>query len=373
MALAPQIKGWCPGAHRPMESGDGWVFRVRPVLARLGADQALTLCDIAQHYGNGLIDLTNRANLQIRGVALKDHGAVLTGLESAGLLDADPTLETRRNIIVTPFWTEGDQTCRLTTALIAALHRLPDLPAKFGFAVDTGPAPLLQAAAADLRLERGETGLILRADDATKGRPVTEDTAIDACVEMAEWFMAHRTHNARRMAATVTQTPPEWTTHAPLPPADQPRLGPVPQGALVGAGFGQIDASALADHAQSGTAIRVTPWRMLLLEQSDMPKTGNFLTDPDDPLLTVDACPGAPYCNVASVETRDLARALAPHHTGTLHVSGCAKGCARNRPATTVLVGNDGRFDLVKNGRACDAPETFGLTPDALKERIDAI
>ena len=30
---APQVKGWCPGAHRPMMSGDGLVVRIRPRLA----------------------------------------------------------------------------------------------------------------------------------------------------------------------------------------------------------------------------------------------------------------------------------------------------------------------------------------------------
>ncbi len=32
MSVLPRIdvKGWCPGALRPMESGDGLVVRVRP-------------------------------------------------------------------------------------------------------------------------------------------------------------------------------------------------------------------------------------------------------------------------------------------------------------------------------------------------------
>ena len=28
----PVVQGWCPGAHRPMMSGDGLVVRVRPRL-----------------------------------------------------------------------------------------------------------------------------------------------------------------------------------------------------------------------------------------------------------------------------------------------------------------------------------------------------
>ena len=35
---AAAIKGWCPGALRPMQSGDGLVVRVRPFGGRLEAD-----------------------------------------------------------------------------------------------------------------------------------------------------------------------------------------------------------------------------------------------------------------------------------------------------------------------------------------------
>ena len=30
-----EIKGWCPGALRPMQSGDGLVVRIRPPTGRL--------------------------------------------------------------------------------------------------------------------------------------------------------------------------------------------------------------------------------------------------------------------------------------------------------------------------------------------------
>ena len=35
-----EIKGWCPSALRPMQSGDGLVVRVRPRGGRLSAEQA---------------------------------------------------------------------------------------------------------------------------------------------------------------------------------------------------------------------------------------------------------------------------------------------------------------------------------------------
>ena len=35
------IKGWCPGALRPMQSGDGLVVRIRPRGGRLSPAQAV--------------------------------------------------------------------------------------------------------------------------------------------------------------------------------------------------------------------------------------------------------------------------------------------------------------------------------------------
>jgi precorrin-3B synthase len=39
---------------------------------------------------------------------------------------------------------------------------------------------------------------------------------------------------------------------------------------------------------------------------------------------------------------------------GTVHVSGCAKGCAKSGPADLVLVGSEGRYGIVRNGTARD-------------------
>src|SRR5689334_21370364 len=101
---ASGVKGWCPGALRPMESGDGLVVRVRPFGGRLEAAQTAGLAELAGRYGNGLIDVTSRANLQIRGVDEQGHLPLLEGLAELRLLDPDADIEARRNILVTPFW-----------------------------------------------------------------------------------------------------------------------------------------------------------------------------------------------------------------------------------------------------------------------------
>jgi precorrin-3B synthase len=140
----------------------------------------------------------------------------------------------------------------------------------------------------------------------------------------------------------------------------------VPQGALVGFEFGQMMAGTLSDLAALGP-IRVTPWRMLLVEGlRRLPALPGLLTDPADPMRRVVACTGAPGCLQARAPTRDLARRLAPQvpEGRILHVSGCAKGCAWPAVADVTLVATRHGFDRVRNGQARDLPERTGLAPD---------
>ncbi|MEP1766522.1 MAG: cobalamin biosynthesis protein CobG [Sulfitobacter sp.] len=365
---APRVKGWCPGAYRPMMAADGLVVRIRPRLAQLDAQAALGLCDLALRYGQGALELTNRANLQIRGVTADDHEALLKELNGLGLLDADPVAEGRRNILVTPFWQQGDETDQIAQTLMANLSKLPDLPAKFGFSVDCGPAPVLQADSADIRIERGKSGLILRADGMAAGRLVDVNTVMPAVIELADWLAVRVTTKRRRMADIVVADPlpRAWCDALPLPPAARPIVGAGKTGAMIGAVFGHVDAAALAEviQKQGLKAVRTTPWRMIYLSGGVMPDAADFITTPDDPLMRVDACIGKPRCAMASVETRQLARRLAPHVTGRLHVSGCEKGCARKLPAQITLVGRNGAFDIIRQGSVGDTPDTYAQSAE---------
>jgi sulfite reductase beta subunit-like hemoprotein len=51
------------------DGGGRWpLVRVKPYLGRMTADRLHSLCGLAMTYGNGMIDLSRRANFQIRGV-----------------------------------------------------------------------------------------------------------------------------------------------------------------------------------------------------------------------------------------------------------------------------------------------------------------
>lgn len=369
------IKGWCPGALRPMASGDGLVVRVRPPLGRLTPAQAGAIARAALAHGNGIVDLSARANLQLRGVTEASHGPLINDLRAEGLIDPDIHTESLRNLIVTPF--RDEETAALAATLTTALARMPRLPGKFGFALDTGPRPVLTGASVDIRVERAEDGaLILRPAGHAFGKRVG-DLAEDA-IAMAEWFIAQGgvTDGRGRMAALIARgVVPEGCDIAPSKPLPQPEPGIHAEGALVALAFGQMRAETLLALAALGQEIRPTPWRMLfLVGAKTLPAIPGLITDPADPILRVTACTGAPACPQAKGDTRDLGRrlatALAPSQT--LHLSGCAKGCAHPSAAPLTLTATGQGYDLIRNGLASDTPSVTGLSPKALPDLLKA-
>lgn len=391
---APRVQGWCPGALRPMMSGDGLVLRLRPRLARFTRDQILGICAAARRHGAGLVDLTSRANLQVRGVPEAAWPALLDAFGELGLLDADARLEGRRNLLVAPDWVAGDDTERLAIELAGRLDELPDLPAKVGFVIDAGDAPRLLGDPGDFRIERGEQGgLILRAAGRVQGVEVTADAAVDALIALAHWFAASGGAAAGRMVRHRAPLP-AWACGALLPAAAAARLAPGahPLGWVCSLPFGQADAAALADAvvASGAKAVRITPWRQLLLEAARSGvshKLDSACTDSDALAAAgwqVEACAGAPYCVQAGVNTRALALRLAAAAAQgglslpaaladaprLIHVSGCAKGCAHAGPAAICLTGRGTAFDLAFDARPGEPVHAAELSPAAVLERL---
>lgn len=320
-------RGWCPTLYHPMPSGDGLLVRVKPPGARLDPAAARALARAAMRFGNGVIELTQRGNLQVRG--LGDVAGFAAAMVAAGLAHPDPAQEARRAVIPPALLGDDPGLASDAAGFTAAVERafasdprLGGLPAKFAVAVDAG----------------GALG----------GRPVAAD--------LVAWTDGRNTglRTARRgvAPAPVGLLPYPGTAHA--------AFGLAPP-------FGQMDAVLLlqaADLAESfGTALRVTPWRALMLGRVPAEariEAPDWITDPDDPRLLVTACVGGPACASGEVPARLDAALLRP--SGPVHVSGCAKGCAHPGPAASVLVGRGGRYDLVQDGRAGDVPVRRGLT-----------
>ena len=415
---APQ-RGWCPSAHAPMPTGDGLLSRVRePVLS---ADAARRLADAARRHGNGAIDLTNRGNWQVRGLTDASARAFAAEMVTAGLVAADPAVERLRLIVTSPL-AGIDPACAPGTAdhagalaaALAAEAEFAALPDKFGFIVDGGGQLPLDDVPGDIRLIGSRRGWFVQAEGADL--MACDIEPVPLALALARTFLRLRPDpSIRRMRQLIAALgadavfaeagltpeplprrrgngtapiglircwPPRLTGCHGVATTSEPAIPPESwRGAVgIGAPFGGTDAAgliALANFAESygdGT-LRLTPWRAVLLPVTDRRKaeallagaaSAGFITDADDPRRRIRACPGRPACASASVDTRADAAALAgTGFSGTLHVSGCAKGCASPEPADWVLVGDGGCYGLIRNGKAGDIPERTGATAAA--------
>lgn len=400
---APEIKGWCPGALTPMESGDGLLLRAKIIGSKLSLAQANEIAAIAHDCGNGRLDLSQRAQLQMRGVGEATLAAAQARLESIGLLAVDAATESRVNIVASPLAGSlgaNEIAARLARA-IAEDQALTSLPGKFLFLVDDSSAPGLRDVAADIRLEARGAQIAIVLDGARDQAVVASPAeAIDAALALARAFIVLRAGRApewRRMHALVDAIGAE-----PLQRAaglkSEPYSSTCRQGALsellgarqVGeiilagfaAPFGRFLARDFAGLVEAASeagawALRLTPWRAILAPTRSLDQAARiaaaaralgFIVDARDARLAIAACPGAPDCSQAKGPTRigldaitDVARALSPSGIG-VHVSGCAKGCAKPSATPLTLVSNGGLFDLIYNGAAGDAPTATGLT-----------
>lgn len=406
--------GWCPGALRPMQARDGLIVRLRPTGGILAAATARAVADLAERHGSGAIELTARANLQLRGIRATEWPALIDALRGLDLLDADPGGEAVRNVVASPLAGLGPG-LDIRPVVAALEHRLAGdaalhaLPAKFAWLVDDGGEPSLAGVAADIRFawdgERFRVALGGTAAQAWQAGTCSAAELPDRAAALGSATIAARARLGedapRRLRALLpalsgtgrapfgAEAPPR-----PAPPAPAPTLiGLRRFGAILALGlglpFGRSDAAMLraaADAADAADAwggeLRLTPWRALLLPRgramSSPPCNGDgrhdaflarlaatgFITDAADPRLRVATCVGAAGCHRGTVPTLADAAALAPLLPAdlALHVSGCVKGCAHPAAAAVTLVGRDGAYDLVHHGRTRDEPVHRGLS-----------
>ena len=78
LAAGHKRTGACPTFDRPVLQRDGYLLRVPLIGGSLTTDQARAVAHMAATHGNALIELTNRGNLQVRGIG---EGAVARSLD----------------------------------------------------------------------------------------------------------------------------------------------------------------------------------------------------------------------------------------------------------------------------------------------------
>ncbi len=381
------IVGWCPGALRPMPSGDGLIVRVRPHMSRLSLLQLETLNGAAQRFGDGNLYLSNRANVQIRGVTAGNHPALLDVLASVSLLDADPRIEAVRNIMVSPAVSLGGHE-ELAAGLAAKLENvlarneeLQGLPGKFGIAIQAaGEADLTAISDVTFLADGGRIAMLLEGEPGQAFLFDCTRAAADGFASVALAFLGLRRANPaiRRMRDAVSQLGiAAIAKEAGLPhPDDSVRLteGLPPVGDWDGAfgigfAFGEITQGALREITavmrREGIAeAAISPHRALVFAAEDQEAAAlqelaeriGGITDADDIRLRVHACPGAPSCSRGTVAARADAEAVLralgsanlPRHA--IHISGCEKRCAYPHDALIAAIGAEGRYTLTGPG-----------------------
>ena len=61
-------RGACPALSAPMQTGDGLLVRLNPVAGGLPPKLLIGLAESALKRGNGIMEVTARGSLQIRGL-----------------------------------------------------------------------------------------------------------------------------------------------------------------------------------------------------------------------------------------------------------------------------------------------------------------
>mgnify|MGYP001606180533 FL=1 len=405
-APAPARQGFCPGLFHPMVSGDGLLVRIKPPAARLAAPAARAVASASRHHGNGLIDLTQRGNLQIRGLRPETIAPFAAIVLDQALAQSDPAVEGIRNVACNPLGAADPlaafDSAAAALAIEAALAGAPGmggLPAKFGILLDGGGLLPPRDSMADILFRAARDGGIFAGIAGSPLAIACEEAAIaDRAVALAFAYLALAPgagSKPARMRGLVERVGAQAIFAAagltpdclmpPAPPAMAPPVGflPYPESGIgvfgFGIPFGQITAETLARLAdlaeQWGDAtLRTTPWRTLLipgvaqaaaLALADAGRACGLITTETDPRLDLTACAGSAGCSRATVDARADAAALAARGLAQgrqIHVSGCAKGCAHPDPAALTLVGNGGQYDLVYAGRAQDRPAHVGLS-----------
>ncbi|MCF2529586.1 precorrin-3B synthase [Yinghuangia soli] len=134
----------CPGTIDAAVGDDGLIARVRLPGGRLTAAQASELALCAEDLGTGSVDLTVRANAQLRGLDDAGLRTLAARLSAAGLLPS-PAHDRVRNILAGPFagrdrgaLVDAARIVEILDAALCADPELAALPGRFQFAVDDG-------------------------------------------------------------------------------------------------------------------------------------------------------------------------------------------------------------------------------------------
>jgi sulfite reductase beta subunit-like hemoprotein len=347
---------------------DGGLARVRLPGGRVSANQLAAIA-VAARLGSGIVELTSRANVQIRGLPEGAAEPVAGLLADAGLLPSSEH-ELVRNVLASPLGGRHPAARAATDAIVSELDRelcsdtvFADLPGRFLFAVDDGSG-LALGAQADVELV-AEDAQAFRLSLAGAGTSilVPPEHAAAAALKAARAFV--------ELAARSGERPWRIAEVAGGPPAiaellggriiaAEPHASVTLSPGLIVQNDGRVAVTALPPLARldpesleslrtlatrSGDELRLSPWRTLTLCDIDAVdgeplaralEGAGLIVSPDSGWTGLSACAGMGACSKALLDVRAAASRRAAVRDGSSpreHWSACQRRCGQPRDA----------------------------------------
>jgi precorrin-3B synthase len=400
-----------------MPSGDGLIVRIRPQHARISASDLAALARLARTAGNGIIELTRRGNLQLRGVSASSWPALRVELCARGLASPTPEEDAHPSLFVCPL-SGLDPRCppleTLADELLGVLREVPSaadgtrsLPDKFGLVLGGG-SHSSGGLSADIHVrlhpshpERAELLVAGRVDEATLLGSCAASSAPAALRALLEAIAVHPPERRRMRDAVAADLGALRAAVQPFiiePGRREAGWGAPEVGYHTGLQdwfgyslpFGSASAedwaalARIAERLGSGE-LRFSPTHHVLIvgvrpehRQAlvELGQRRSFGVRQPPRALELVACSGAPACGSAHGETRALARRLGKLLGGrardraTVHVSGCEKSCARREAADVTLVH---AADGLRLGFGRDVAATLLTRPVSLDVAIEQL
>jgi precorrin-3B synthase len=404
---------FCPGVLHAVQAKDGLLLRIRVPGGLIEANQLRTIADLSRSFADGTIEITSRANLQLRAVRNQDLSHIVEGISSAGLLPS-PQHDRVRNIVTSPIAGLDGEELMDPRPLIHELDRqlraepiFANLHPKFSFAIHCGPRRFsrdlddiaLQAVALN-----SSPHLHLSIGGLSSGFSVERSDAVECVLAVTKMCigLAHECSVPVRAKAVVkipdalkcivdalshllTPSPVATPSHTVIealmgvyPTTQDGRVSIIPSVPL-----GRLNpeqARYLADVSNEWEGdIRLAPWRGVVL--GSIPKSaadnivGHLHTiglscEGRDGFQGIAACAGITGCDASLADVRGDAASLAQRLLGhtvpsgwTVNLSGCDKQCARRHGATAELIAGPLGYTLNMSGSrvASDCSREFAL------------
>jgi precorrin-3B synthase len=393
---------FCPGVLHAVLARDGLLLRIRLPGGLITSSQLSALSELSAKLSDGQIEITSRANVQLRAIKSNDLDTIVERLASVGLVPSREH-DRVRNIVASPFagldsgeLVDTRPLVRMLDERLTADSTLTELHPKFTMALDGGGS----------WFSRETDDLALRAvkmDEAlyfhltigglSTGLGVTTDHAIDfileaarACLQIARQLrLPVRGRRIIALPDTTSRlmeflsgisvpcpTPNDFKVEADWPVGIRHTkqagfvsiIPAIPLGRLQ-ATQAQVISEITED---SNASLRLAPWRGLVLgavHEMDVSRVAGqlqdhgILLDANDGYRGLSACAGSTGCEASLADVRadahSLARQLACKDKKpgwTVNISGCEKRCAMRNGATADLVATESGYSIKLHGIA---------------------